>query len=119
MIRFLLDENVAPLYRSQLLKREPDIEIWKVGDIGAPTSGTLDPDILRWCEEHGFLLVTNNRVSMPAHLRDHLLAGGHIPGILELGQSMSIGDVLDELWLIWAVGQDEDFRDRITFLPIR
>ena len=69
VIKYLLDENVDPLYRTELLKREPEMVVWRVGMPGTPPSQTLDPDILRWCEQHGFVLVTNNRKSMPMHLR--------------------------------------------------
>jgi len=62
-------------YRTQLLSREPRLTIWKIGMPGVPPSGTLDPEILLWCEGNDFILVTNNRKSMPVHLADHLAAG--------------------------------------------
>ena len=65
MLLFLQSENVDPLFRTRLLQHEPEMVIWKVGDSGAPPLGTLDPDILSWCEEHDLVLVTNNRRSMP------------------------------------------------------
>ena len=80
-MRYLLDEHIAPVYRGQLLRIVPELEVWIVGDRGAPPRGTLDPDILIWCEEHRFVLVTNNRKSMPRQLADHLALGRHIPGI--------------------------------------
>ncbi len=40
-IRFLLDENVAPFYRRELLRRDPALVIWKVGDISAPRKERL------------------------------------------------------------------------------
>lgn len=66
-IRYLLDENVDPIYRAGLLKRETGLIVWQVGALAAPKNGTLDPDILLWCEEHWFVLVTNgpHRVSIP------------------------------------------------------
>lgn len=42
-IRFLLDENVHPLYRQELLRHEPTIVVWRVGDVSAPPDGMLDP----------------------------------------------------------------------------
>ncbi len=45
-IRYLLDEHIAPAYRSQLLRADPDLEVWIIGDPGAPPRGTLDPEIL-------------------------------------------------------------------------
>lgn len=119
MILFLLDENVDPLFRTQLLQHEPEMVIWKVGDSGAPPRGTLDPDILSWCEEHDFVLVTNNRRSMPVHLTDHVAAGRHVPGILILDAEMTIGETLDELILIWGASHPNEYQDRIVFLPSR
>jgi hypothetical protein len=71
-IRYLLDENVNPVLRSALLKRDAGLVVWQIGMPGVPEYGTLDPEILIWCEENEFILVTNNRKSMPVHLEDHL-----------------------------------------------
>ena len=118
VIRYLLDENVDPVYRTELLRREPGLTVWRVGAPGAPRGGTPDPDILRWCEEHDFILVTNNRKSMPAHLRDHLAAGRHVPGIFELNPDMTVGQTVEELALIWAASHEDEYLDRIAFLPV-
>jgi len=118
-ICYLLDENVDPLYRLELLKREPTLTVWKIGLLGTPARGTLDPDVLRWCEENCFVLVTNNRRSMPQHLRDHLESGGHIPGILIMNSKMSVGETIDELLLIWGASTVEEYQDRIVHLPIK
>jgi hypothetical protein len=71
----LLDETVDPLYRSELLKRGPVMVVWRVGSPGAPYLETLDPEILCCCEDNDFILVTNNRKTIPQHLRDHLEQG--------------------------------------------
>jgi hypothetical protein len=117
-IRYLLDENVDPVLAGEMLKREPDMVVWRVGIPGAPRKGTLDPDILAWCEAHSFVLVTNNRQSMPSHLRDHLAAGRHVPGILVLNPHTRLGDVLEDLRLIWLLADPAEYQDQIAFLPI-
>lgn len=117
-IKYLLDENVDPLFRRELLKREPELVVWRVGAPGAPPFETPDPDILRWCEKHGFVLVTNNRKSIPGHLQHHLAEGGHMPGILEMNPNMSIGETIEELLLLWWVSGEDDYRDRMEYLPI-
>ena len=78
-IRYLLDEHVDPTLRAQLVRREPDLVVWMIGDPGAPKRGTLDPHILLWSEVNDFALVTNNRKSMPVHLQDHLAIGQAAP----------------------------------------
>jgi hypothetical protein len=117
-IRYLLDENIDPLFRAELSRREPELVVWRVGDPGAPPGSTLDPVILQWCEENGFILVTNNRRSMPQHLRDHLSKGQHVPGIFELSPNLSIGDTIEELLLIWSASNADEYRDMLIYLPL-
>jgi hypothetical protein len=117
-ICYLLDENADPLFRVELLKREPELVVWKIGDPGAPPTGTPDPVILRWCEENSFILVTNNRKSIPRHLRDHLAEGRHVPGIFELNPDMGIGETIEELLLIWSASAADEYRDLLIYLPL-
>jgi hypothetical protein len=88
-----------------------------VGDADAPAFGTLDPEILAWCEENGFHLVTGNRRSMPRHLADHLAAGRHIPGILAVRRGASYGEVIEILLLAVEASWEDEFHDRIEYIP--
>jgi hypothetical protein len=117
-VRYLLDENLSPLWRNQLLRYQSDLMVWMIGDPFAPAQGTLDPEILLWCEEHQFLLVTNNRRSMPVHLAAHLAENRSIPGILVLRRNMAMGSVLEDLLLIAEAGDANDFKDQIRYIPL-
>ena len=116
-MRFLMDEHMLPSYRKQLMRRVPDLRVWAIGDPGAPPFSTPDPQILDWCEEHNFLLVTNNRASMPPHLADHLAQGKHIPGILIVNLDAGIGAMIEELALIAGASYEGEYRDMIAYLP--
>jgi hypothetical protein len=35
-----------------LLRREPTMPAWKVGDVAAPPKETPDPELLTWCEKN-------------------------------------------------------------------
>lgn len=124
MLKYLLDEHIPPAYRAQILRRAErlvpsvELEVWAIGDPDAPSKGTLDPEILSWCESHGFVLVTNNRRSMPVHLADHLNAGQNMPGIFTINPDVSIGQLIDELILIACTALEDEFANHITFLPI-
>ena len=80
-LKYLIDENVNSVYPQQLRRREPEIIIRVVGEPDTPKLGTLDPEILIWCEVMGFILVTNNRASMPVHLREHFSAVAELLGM--------------------------------------
>ncbi len=117
-IEFLLDENVdRKLVRAT---RRPGLEVTvrRVGEPGSPPLGTLDPEILAWCEDHGFSLVTNNRASMPGHLRDHLAAGRHVPGIFILNPGMSVEETVAQLLLLHGASVPSEFDDQVSFLPV-
>lgn len=118
VIKYLLDEHVSPRFRQALVRREHDLVVRRVGEVAAPPIHSSDPDILLWCEAHGFSLVTNNRASMPIHLRDHLDAGHHVPGIFILSPHMTMGHTIDELILIWAASDSDEFVDQLRYLPV-
>jgi hypothetical protein len=115
--KYLMDENVNPLYAQQLM-RQSSLTIRAVGEPATPTQGTLDPEILIWCEENQFILVTNNRRSRPVHLADHIAQGRHVPGIFILNPNLTMGENLEELLLIAAVALENEYQDRLEFLPL-
>ncbi|MCP4399110.1 MAG: hypothetical protein GY801_17650 [bacterium] len=117
VIQYLLDEHVDPRLKKAIKAFSPDTVVWRIGDSGAPSAGTLDPDILIWCKEHDFSLVTNNRASMPVHLRNHLLRGRHVPGIFILNVKMTVAETADEFVLIWGACEAEEYRDQLRYLP--
>ncbi|MBP5977114.1 DUF5615 family PIN-like protein [Brasilonema sp. CT11] len=117
-LKYLIDENVNPIYPNHIRLPEPDIIIKVVGEAKTPPKSTLDPEILCWCEDNNFVLVTNNRTSMPVHLDDHIAANHHIPGIFILNPNLSIGENLEELILAALASQEDEYQDRIVYLPL-
>jgi len=117
-LRYLMDEHVTPQLQKALKQRAAEMTVWRVGDPGAPPFGASDPDILPWCETYVFILVTNNRQTMPIHLQKHLASGHHIPGIFIIKTHLHFGQLVDELELIWATYVQDEYADTIRFLPI-
>ena len=118
MRRYLIDENISPEYRTQLLYHEPSLTVLAVGDEGAPPKSTPDPEILVWCEQNQFNLITNNRDSMPQHLSDHIAAGHHVPGIFTINLEVPMGKIIDELLLIAGASDEDEYMDEIKYLPL-
>ncbi|RUT08331.1 hypothetical protein DSM106972_014990 [Dulcicalothrix desertica PCC 7102] len=113
-----MDENIDPVYFNQLRRQKPDLTVWAVGEPNTPAKGTLDPEILYWCEEHDFVLVTNNRKSMPVQLNDHIAEGHHMPDIFILNPNLSVGDNLEELILLAEYSFENEYQDQVVHLPI-
>ncbi|MEA5533940.1 hypothetical protein [Crocosphaera sp. XPORK-15E] len=76
--------------------KQPELSILVIGEPLTPSKGTKDPEILYWCEEYDYILVTNNRRSMPVHLKDHLDTNQHIPVIFILNPQLTIGQNIEE-----------------------
>jgi hypothetical protein len=54
---------------------------------------------------------------LPVHLSDHIAAGRHVPGILEIRPKANIGDVLNTLEDIAGATFEGEYRDRIEYIP--
>jgi hypothetical protein len=115
--RFLLDEHLPPSVADELRRRGPGLQAFAIGQPGAPAKGTPDPDLLAWVKQNDYLLITNNRASMPTHLNAHLADGHHIPGILVAPFPLRIGSLIEVLLLVWGASFPDEYRDQITYLP--
>ncbi len=116
--RFLLDEHVNRAIQRQLRRLDLRLEVLSIGELGAPPTGTSDPDILIWLEQNGYILVTENRSTIPVHLFEHFAAGRHIPGIFWIRSDIGLGRVIEELYLIWLASTAEEYQDRTLFIPL-
>ncbi len=115
---YLVDENTTPALADQLRRIQPKMTVKKIGDEETPPKGTSDPEILCWLECKGFSLVTQNRKSMPQHLKDHLEKGHHVQGIFTLRPKAFMKEVIDDLLLIWELAEHEEYRDQIVHIPL-
>lgn len=116
-IRFLLDEHLPQAIIGATLDHDEAINIILVGSKDAPLIGTLDPDLLLFCEGERRVLVTNNRKSMPGHIADHLAADHHHWGVFKLRKNVSIGELAAELHLYWEASEAEEWIDREIWIP--
>jgi len=117
-LSFLLDEHIPHALQGCLARQAPDLVVWAVGQPGVPPLSASDLQILEWCEENGFILITNNRRTMPSHLRAHLQRGRHVPGVLMVSPDMTVSELAEELVLVAAVSEPDEHRDTIRYLPL-
>jgi hypothetical protein len=121
-LRYLLDENLrgpvrAALERANAARKDFALEIACVGEEIDLPLGAADEEILRWAEQHGFVLVSTDLRTMPQHLATHLKAGLHCPGVFLVALPCSIPDLLEALFYFADDPAESQWRDQITFIP--
>lgn len=117
-VRYLIDESVRLSVVAALRRAEPAIDVGRVGPAGMPPFGSLDPDILAFCEQEQRMLVSLDRASMPDHVAAHHAAGGHTWSALLVTRRCSLRQLLDDLLLIWTASEAEEWCDAIHYLPL-
>ena len=88
--RFLLDEHINPAIQRQLQRLSPEIDVRCVGQHNAPAKGTLDATLLLWAEANMFILVSEDRRTLPDGFSLHLTSGHRSYGILWLRPGVTI-----------------------------
>jgi hypothetical protein len=56
---------------------------------------------------------------MPAAAHARLASGNSFPGLFMVQQLLPIGPMIDDIVLIWAASEQEEWRDQIVHLPVR
>ena len=100
------------------LRSRYDGSLLRLGEGLGPPRGTKDPVLLVWIEQNGFVLVTDNRESIPVHLAEHLDQGGHVPGILQVPEEYAFGELADEIALVVGASLAGELEDRITHVHV-
>jgi hypothetical protein len=114
-LRFQADADFNEIIVRALLRREPGIDFQT-----APTGsleGISDADVLLLAARSGRLLVTHDRKTMPRHFAE-FIAAQTSAGVLIVPQKMPITQVVDDLMLIWAATEAEEWTNRIYSLPL-
>lgn len=118
-LRFLIDENLRGRLWSAVQRHNARgsyvIDAVRVGDVDALPLGVQDSDILLWAEHEDRVLITADRSTMAAHLRSHLEAGHHSPGVFSVPQTRSLREVVEFLALAAYASDPLEWRDRIEY----
>lgn len=114
-IRFQADADLNQNIVKATLRREPSIDFQTAHTAGL--EGLDDNAVLALATEQGRVLVTHDRKTMPHHFGEFILSKTS-PGVLIIPQKLPISQAVDDLVLIWAATEAEEWVNRIFVLPI-
>ncbi|MDQ2839693.1 MAG: DUF5615 family PIN-like protein [Acidobacteriota bacterium] len=114
-IRFLADANFNQRIVAGLLLRQPQI------DFGLPQdlipAGATDPKVLGLGATLSRVIVTHDVRTMPIHFQAFVNKQA-CAGVILVPTRMVIGDVIEDLLLIWYASEAEEWRNRMRRLPL-
>jgi len=114
-IRFQADADLNEVLVKATLRREPGIDFQTAQAAGL--RGLNDRDVLTLAARTGRLLATHDRKTMPKHFAE-FIATETSAGVLIIPQNLPVTRVVEELILIWAASEAEEWRNRIFSLPL-
>jgi hypothetical protein len=115
MTRFLADACLHDGIVSGCRRREPTMDFASANE--ARLEGVDDPNVLALAAREDRIVVTSDFKTMPRHFADFLQAHGHCPGIFLVKQSAHLADVIEDLIMVWAASDADEWRNRIIEIP--
>lgn len=114
-IRFQADGDLNEDIVTGVIRRVPEIDFQTATEAGL--SGVPDEQVLAYCASEGRVLVSHDWQTMPYHFAD-FIASSMSPGVLIIPQSMEVREAIEELILIWAALETEEYVNNIRRLPL-
>src|SRR5574341_793925 len=98
MLRLATDEDFNGRIVRGLRRTQPDLDIVRVHEAGL--SGVPDPGVLEWAASESRLVLTHDASTMTKYAYDRVTNNQPMPGIIEAGQDIPIGRVIDDVLLL-------------------
>lgn len=116
MLRFAADENFNNDIVRGVLRRNPDLDIVRVQDVGL--SGTDDPALLAWCAQEGRALLTHDVSTITKYAYERLQTGQPMPGVFEVSRGTPIGQVIEDIVLLAECSLAGEWEGQVRYLPL-
>jgi hypothetical protein len=113
--RFQADADFNQTILLAAIRREPSLDFQSA--IDGAVLGLPDPEVLASAAAAQRVLVTHDHRTMPGHFADSI-ARQPSAGVLIVRQSLPLAIVVEELLLIHATSEAEEWTNRIVFLPL-
>ncbi len=114
MLPVLIDEN----FNHQIL-RGVRLRIDKLDFVVAQMSGLSGADdvsLLSWAAEHGRIVLTHDRQTLPKFAYDRVRLNQLMPGVIVVSDEMPIGRAIEDLTMYLECGSLQDFENLVLFL---
>jgi hypothetical protein len=116
MLRLAADENLNNSIVRGLLRRQPELDIVRIQDVGL--SGADDPTVLEWAAQEGRVLLTHDVSTITKYAYERVRAGQPMPGVFEVGRNVPIGRAIEDILLLAEYSFDNEWEGQVRYLPL-
>jgi hypothetical protein len=117
VIRLAADENFNNDILRGLLRRVQGLDIVRIQD--TEIAGADDPTMLEWCASANRILLTHDIRTVSKYAYERVNQGLPMPGVVEVNNSLGIGQAIEELILFVEASDAEEWDNRVIFLPMQ
>ena len=116
MLLLVSDENFNNDIVRGLLRRNPDLDIVRVQDVGL--RGKEDPEILEWAANEDRVVLTHDAATMAYFAYQRVKAGLSMPGVIEVADDLPIKQVIEDILLMAETSERHEWEGRVIYLPL-
>jgi hypothetical protein len=117
VLRFLADENFNNQIVRGVLRRNSDVDIVRVQDVGLAEAD--DPTVLEWAAQNGRIVITHDVTTMTNFAYERVQAGLSMPGLFEVSRRVPVGLAIEEILLLDECSLEGEWEGQVRFLPLR
>lgn len=71
---------------------------------------------MEWAAENNRILLTQDVTTVTHYAYERVRAGKKMPGVIEVPQTMPIGEAIEEILLIALAGESSDFENQVWYV---
>ena len=116
VLRVLAVEHFKGAITRGLTRREPDLDLVRVQDVGL--SGADDPDILAWAAQTGRILLTHDLATIPDFGLERVAAGGLMSGVFVVPRRLAVRQVIEDVLFLASETTQEEWIGVVFYLPL-
>ncbi len=116
MLKLATDENFNNDILRGILRRNPDLDILRIQDVGL--SGADDPTVLEWAAQEGRILLTHDVQTITRYAYERVEANQAMPGVFEVGRSVPVGIAIEDILLLAECSLEGEWEGQVRYLPL-
>jgi len=117
MLQLAADENFNNHIVRGLLRRNPELDIVRIQDVGL--SGADDPIVLEWAAREERILLTHDVSTITQYAYERVQAGQPMPGVFEVNRTVPIGGAIEDILLLAEYSLEGEWEGQARYLPLR